>query len=152
MIFSVAFPIHLARRFRESLWSGDIDGTDEQWVRSHLSSSEFELWLSMQNMDKRHSIGVARRLLVSHASAGRAEVAAALLHDLGKVVSSLGVFGRVMATLFGPRTSKWRIYLDHERIGADLCRDAGVDPYICQLILGVGPEETLLRLEHADEL
>ena len=53
-------------------------------------------------------------------AADRAEVAGALLHDVGKVEAGLGTFGRVVATVVGPRTERFRTYHDHEAIGARL--------------------------------
>ena len=53
-------------------------------------------------------------------TATRAEMAGALLHDVGKIEAGLGTFGRVAATVVGPRTRRFRLYHDHEAIGAGL--------------------------------
>ena len=79
----------------------------------------------MSVADRRHSIVVARRFMHARPDAVRDEIAAALLHDIGKIVTNLGTFERVLATIVGPRIDRWRRYHDHERIGSELCRDAG---------------------------
>ena len=66
-------------------------------------------------------------------------MAGALLHDCGKVESGLGTFGRVLATVVGPRTDRFRAYHDHEAIGAALAAAAGADPVTTALIEGRGP-------------
>jgi hypothetical protein len=60
-----------------------------------------------------------------HPAFTRDQVAAALLHDIGKVESDLGVPGRVIATVVGPVGTSFRLYHDHEKIGLNLCREAG---------------------------
>lgn len=65
-----------------------------------LLSSEHELWRSMSGADRRHAVGVAHRVerALGH-EATRAVLAAALLHDVGKVEAGLRTYGRVIATL-----------------------------------------------------
>ena len=144
--------VHLVRRFVESIGSRSPNSADHDWVRTVLDPVEFELWATMQSMDKRHSIGVARRLVASAPYVERVEIAIALLHDVGKVKSSLGVGMRCVATLIGPRTDRFREYRDHERIGALMCRDRGLDGRICDGIEGKGPIEQVERLSRADDL
>ncbi len=86
----------------------------------------------MSGPDRRHAVGVARRV----AAAGldeRPVLAAALLHDVGKVSSGLGTFARVYATVIGRvarRSARGRVatYLAHPSIGAGLLQDAGAAP------------------------
>ena len=116
---------HLVRRFFTSLSKQPPATQDIAWVNEKLLTSEFALWKSMKSPDQRHSIEVARRFTELHPTFTRDEVAAALLHDIGKIESRLGVIGRVIATIVGPRGAKFRRYHDHELIGLNLCRDAG---------------------------
>jgi hypothetical protein len=116
---------HLARRFFTSLSTKPPLTQDVAWVNEKLLLSEFELWKRMKTPDQRHSIEVARRFTELHPSFTRDQVAAALLHDIGKIESQLGVIGRVIATVVGPKGTKFRCYHDHEIIGLKLCRDAG---------------------------
>ena len=74
------------------------------WADGWLTPAERELWSTMSNADRRHSIEVARRFVRRRPDATRAEMAGALLHDVGKVEAGLGTFGRVVATVVGPRT------------------------------------------------
>lgn len=72
-------------------------------------------------------------------------VTAALLHDVGKIDSCLGVYGRVVATLSaavaGPETARdWvrgsgftrrvGLYLLHPKLGGDHLGMAGSDPFV----------------------
>jgi hypothetical protein len=91
----------------------------------------------MSAADRRHAVGVARRVQQALGDgAGRPVIAAALLHDVGKVVCGLGTFGRVMATVasMASMTGSKRLptrfgqYLAHDRLGGDLLEQAGSDP------------------------
>lgn len=97
----------------------------------------------MANQDRRHSIAVARRFAADGRT--RAQIAGALLHDVGKIECGLGTFGRVVATLVGPRGRRFREYHDHEMIGARLVADCGSDPETIELVAGTGPLAAALR-------
>ena len=121
----LANQLHLVRRFFTSLSKRPPASNDIAWVNEKLLESEFELWCRMKPHDQRHSIEVARRFCELRPTFSRDEVAAALLHDIGKVHSELGVMGRVVATIVGPKGTKFREYHNHEVIGLNLCRAAG---------------------------
>lgn len=100
----------------------------------------------MSASDRRHAVGVARRALRLAGREGGAGaetaafVAAALLHDVGKVDARLGAVGRACATLAallvgreavvawesapGLR-SRLAAYLQHDRLGAEHLAAAG---------------------------
>jgi hypothetical protein len=82
---------------------------------------------------------VARRFVIERPEATRAEIAGAILHDVGKIDCGLGTFGRVVATLVGPRTAAFAAYHDHEEIGARLAEAAGSDHATVDLIAQRGP-------------
>jgi hypothetical protein len=130
---------HLAARFVTSLPPTPPSVDDEIWVDDHLLPGERDLWIRMTNQDRRHSAAVARRFVAARPQASRAEIAGAILHDVGKIECGLGTFGRVVATLVGPRTRSFAAYHDHEAIGADLARAAGSDPATVDLIAQRGP-------------
>ena len=88
----------------------------------------------MKSYDQRHSIEVARRFTALYPAFTRDQVAAALLHDIGKVESELGVAGRVIATVVGPKGSKFRRYHEHEVIGLRLCGEAGASSETVRLL------------------
>ena len=66
------------------------------------------LWDAMPATDRRHAIEVAKRFGDRRPEATRAEMAGALLHDVGKSASGFGTIGRVVATSTGPRTKRLR--------------------------------------------
>ena len=125
---------HLAKRFFTSLWPGGPTAADDAWATRYLTAGETMLWRRMPGFDRRHAVGVARRVCASlGADATRPVVAAALLHDVGKIESGLGVWRRVAATVWtavrgrarvGGRTA---VYVNHPLLGAALLRDAGAD-------------------------
>ena len=98
----------------------------------------------MSNPDRRHAIGVARRVEDAlGAEATDPILAAALLHDSGKSVSHLRTYGRVVATLSAKvagheMATAWSetrgftrrvgLYLEHPRLGGDLLAIAESDP------------------------
>lgn len=130
---------HLAARFVTSLPSTPPSVDDETWAEENLLAGERSLWVQMSNQDRRHSAVVARRFAQSRPDATRAEIAGALLHDVGKIECGLGTFGRVAATVVGPRTRAFAAYHDHEAIGAAMARAAGSDPATVELIAQRGP-------------
>lgn len=136
--------LHLAHRFARSLHPLPPRGRDVAWVVSILHPGELKIWSTQQRIDRRESIGVARRtqcLLATTPHAGDdVWTAAALLHDVGKQDSRLGVVGRSLATLAAAicgadvaaawadaRGLKRRfgLYLRHPEIGAGRVRIAG---------------------------
>ena len=135
---------HLARRFFGSLRPGGPKKPDEEWARSQLLPAEVALWARISKPDRRHAVGVARRVerALGH-EATRPVLAAALLHDVGKIESGLRTYGRVVATLCGMIVSRdqakvWMrsrgftrkvgLYLQHPELGGDLLGMAGSDP------------------------
>ena len=135
---------HLARRFVTSLSHREPGVADTAWVDSQLLDGERTLWHRMSVADRRHSIAVARRF-ASIDQWSRDEIAGALLHDVGKVDAGLGTYGRVVATIIGPRTARLRRYHEHERIGADMLMDAGSSVVTVELVRGRGPAASALR-------
>ena len=135
---------HLAARFLRSISPAGPSPQDEVWALDALHPGERELWQRMSGPDRRHAVRVAReaaRLLDEPGDAGCREIiAAALLHDVGKVDCDLGTLSRVAITFeavvlgaerfaAGPRDSVRRAsarrYLEHDRVGAELLRRAG---------------------------
>ena len=60
----------------------------ETWVEARLLPGELALWRRMSGPDRRHAVGVAERVerALGH-EATRPVLAAALLHDVGKIES-----------------------------------------------------------------
>jgi hypothetical protein len=140
---------HLAGRFFGALSPLGPRAADESWALQWLLPGEQALWYRMSGPDRRHAVGVARRTIEMLAGRGAGEppsrdvVAAALLHDVGKVEAGLGTFGRVAVTLAAMVAGRDRLaeagsdghggrlrrrvslYLTHDRVGGGLLRGAG---------------------------
>jgi len=127
-------PHHLAARFIVSLDTRPPTAADQAWAESQLLDAERELWGRQSGVDRRHTIKVARRFLDARPHATRAEVAGALLHDIGKLECGLGTWGRVVASVVGPRTARFRSYHDHERIGAEMLSSVGSEDATVDLV------------------
>jgi hypothetical protein len=113
-------------------------------VADTLSGAELALWRRMYGPDRRHSVQVARdveRRLGAEAT--RPVLAAALLHDVGKLDAGLRTFGRVVATLTiraagHDEVVSWQrsrglhrrlaLYARHPDLGAQMLTLAGSDP------------------------
>lgn len=119
---------HLLRRYWWALTARPLRSDTQTWVDSQLLDGERALFARMSASDQRHHVQVARRFVAEcGGTAPRAWVAAALLHDVGKIVCGLGTHGRVVATLLPLTRGDGRIaqYHRHEGIGATLARLAG---------------------------
>ena len=134
---------HLARRFFGALRPGGPAPDDTRWVESLLTPGELALWRRMPSHDRRHSVAVARRVAAALAGTEHDDprwIAVALLHDVGKLDSGLGVLGRVGATVAGGLaghemagawsqkrgiTRRVGLYLRHPELGATRIRLAG---------------------------
>jgi hypothetical protein len=139
---------HLAVRFFGALSPAGPAPADESWALSSLLPGEQALWQRMSGPDRRHAVGVARDTvqLLGGTEQPREVVAAALLHDVGKVEAGLGTFSRVGVTLAAiaasrPRLLSWAgsapeggratlrnrvgLYLAHDRVGGELLEAAG---------------------------
>ena len=135
---------HLSGRFVRALWPGPPHADDVEWVETVLTPDGFVQFRRQPNHDQRHAIGVARDVQVRLAGTAYTDdprwLSAALLHDIGKLDSRLGVYGRVVATVSGAAVGRdhapaWSestgftrrvgLYLRHAELGADRIRLAG---------------------------
>ncbi len=138
-------PHHLVARFFVSLDTTPPRPADEVWAETHLLPGEVGLWRRMGNVDRKHSTKVARRFVAARPEATRAEIAGALLHDVGKIECGLGTFGRVAASVVGRRGARFTTYHDHERIGSELAAAVGSDQATVDLIAERGPAYPVLQ-------
>jgi hypothetical protein len=127
---------HLVSRFFGAVSNAKPLPEDLAEVESLLLCDEFDLWRTMPTMDQRHSIAVLRRFLNLRPGATQPELRAALLHDIGKIRSNLGVLGRVFATLIGRRGERFMDYHDHEKIGSQMLQDIDSDSVTIRLVAG----------------
>jgi hypothetical protein len=144
---------HRARRFARTITVRRPNATESAWVQSVLTPAEYSVFSKMSVADRVHSIDVARSVeaslgrlgLTPEATEARWILAAALTHDVGKTVSGLGTYGRVVATLSGAAagtsmadawtqrrgmTRRIGLYLKYPELGSDLLLIAGVDPRV----------------------
>lgn len=143
---SVSSAGHLIRRFFGSLWPVGPGRSGREWAEAQLLEGELALWRRQRPADRRHTVAVARRVEAAlGAEATRPVLAAALLHDIGKLDAGFGVYGRTVATLSGAAvghdpeiirawtkttglTRRVGLYLQHARLGSEMLALAGSDP------------------------
>ena len=135
---------HLVSRFFSSLVPVPVRAEDRDWVASVLLPDEMELWSHLSLADRRESIAVARRTVEELAGTAYADdprwIAAALLHDVGKLDARFGPVRRSVATMaavvLGPRMVEgWvdksgfprrcALYVFHDQLGSDRLKLAG---------------------------
>jgi hypothetical protein len=159
---------HLSRRFVGSVSRRPVAVDDELWALSFLGGGERALWHRMNRADRRHAVVVGRRFAAERGgdvdrATVRPVMAAALLHDVGKVDGGLGTFGRVGATVWIRVAGRDRVqrgdgriarYARHEPLGAELLVAAGSDPITVALVGGTAdaPADVLAALHAADDI
>ena len=138
---------HLVGRFFSSLLPLPVRAHDREWVGSVLRPEELGLWQRLSRADRRESVAVGRRTQVALAGTGYADdprfLAAALLHDIGKLDARFGPVRRALATamvtVVGRRTVEgWvdksglvrrcALYAFHDQLGGDRIRISGGRP------------------------
>ena len=142
---------HLVKRALSSLLQTPPSPQDVAIVSDVLNTAEFAAWSEMQYRDQRHSIIVLNRFVALVPGAVTAERAAALLHDVGKNISGLGFFLRVIATVVGPRGQRFTEYHNHESLGAELMRFIS-DARTVALIGGTANDDVARLLQAADDV
>ena len=143
--------LHLVRRFFQSLSPRYPATSETASLRSLMTDSEFALWASMVAADQRHSLKVVERFRWRLSDASTAEIVGVALHDVGKVRSGLGTFGRVVATLVGPHTRRFATYHDHERVGLEMLRECGSTHEVLAILEGNARPEVLDAFRWADD-
>jgi response regulator RpfG family c-di-GMP phosphodiesterase len=148
----MSYIAHLAKRFVSSWSRKDVSEDELNMVRSTLTASEFILWNQFGIADRRHSVEVAQRFAVFLPEASREYRAGVLLHDIGKVQSNLSTLMRVIATLVGPRTKRFALYHQHEKIGITMLRHAGSHPDVIAVLNQTCGAEVATAFRSADNI
>ncbi|HET8778253.1 MAG TPA: hypothetical protein VFN76_11385 [Candidatus Limnocylindria bacterium] len=145
-----------------------VDPAEEELARRVLPDRAFALYRAMPVADRRHALDVVDKLLASgHDDAD--VLAAALLHDAAKgdrmrlwhratgvLLESLAP--QVLRRLASADPRSWRypfhLYLEHDRLSADLAASAGCSARVGAFIIGSVDEADaplLAALKHADD-
>ena len=121
---------HLLRRFLEVLTARPLDEEARKEASDLLrSDAEKRAFFDQPAADQQHGLAAAKLV------AGSVELQrAALLHDVGKQQAGLGVWGRSAATalagLHVELRGRFRTYLDHGRLGADILEELGAESIV----------------------
>jgi len=136
---------HLVRRFATSVRGRTPDAADETWARSLLTDAEIALWERMTPTDRAHAVEVARRTALELDDP--AVLAAALLHDVGKIEAQAGAAVRVVASLVGPVVSDARAAQLAGRTGVagTLGRLRGYPALGANLLAGAGSARLVIQ-------
>ena len=85
--------LHLSKRFFIALWPAAPSILETRWAETYLRVGERTLFAALPNHDRRHLIGVARRVESSLGEVSEERwIAAALLHDVGNTLAKVGCF------------------------------------------------------------
>jgi putative nucleotidyltransferase with HDIG domain len=126
-------PSHLIRRFFDVLLARPLDQAERAAVEEWLDSSQSEVFFSQPDSDQRHGYHAAL-VVLSAADADASTVRAALLHDVGKRHSRLGVVGRsvvsVLIRVGLPLPERGRLYRDHGEIAARELGELGCEALV----------------------
>jgi len=118
---------------------------DDGWAEQHLGPSEYALFERLSPEERAHGVDVARRLRRLRPDASRDVLAAALLHDVGKLGTPQATTWRILAHLLSPSSvppeprlgglaGARQARAHHARYGADLLRGAGASPRVVELV------------------
>lgn len=116
---------------------------DNIFIDRFLNSGERVLFDRLPAHEKRHAQCTAAMIVRDGGS--RAQVKAALLHDIGKVNGKVGIIKKSVLVLmdkFFPRWSRrlsesmemFNIYYNHPEIGASLLEKVGTEPEVVRLV------------------
>ncbi len=145
-----ARPVHLVARFFGTLVPRRVSAHERLALRDLLTAPELDLWLKMRRADQVESLDVAHRAdrtIAADVHQRDEYLAAALLHDVGKLDADFGPYRRAIATIAGAvagheMVGAWKqtggftrrcaLYLDHGALGAQRIRFVGGRELVAQ--------------------
>ena len=121
---------------------------DRSYILEHLTSQEARLFFSMDIRDQHHGLVVAKQLQALSPHASRELIGAALLHDIGKSITTYRLYERIFVHLYRrhqchhiasyPKYRGVKGVLQqkfyHPLYGAELLRRHRVNGRLCQLV------------------
>lgn len=143
---------HLVKRLVASVTATPLTGEEQSVIAAVLMPCEEALFRKLSTADARHAISVLRRFDADMPHASLTARRAALLHDIGKIDDGMGTMLRVIATIVGPRVSRFRTYHSHEQRGIELLEVAGSDPETLAYLRGAGDSRVVEALRRADDI
>lgn len=125
---------HLTARFFDAMRAGPLTEQEAESAGGWLEGAESGLFFAQPVVDQRHGYHAAT--VVAALSDDPVAIRAALLHDVGKRHSRLGIVGRslasVMIRLRLPLPPRVRAYRDHGELGAAELAGIGSDPVVVE--------------------
>jgi hypothetical protein len=122
---------HLSHRFFEVLVAKRLDSHELARAASWVEPGLWEIFIDQQTADQRHGYRAGSKI-ASDPTNHKNLVVAAMMHDVGKRHSRLGVVGRTVATLLmaigAPMSRRMARYRDHGALGADELERAAAPP------------------------
>ncbi|MEX0864369.1 MAG: hypothetical protein WD269_05780 [Acidimicrobiia bacterium] len=122
---------HLSHRFFEVLLAKPLDSHELTRAASWVEPGLWEIFIDQQTADQRHCYRAGAKI-ASDPTNHQDLVVAAMMHDVGKRASRLGVLARIIATLLmaigAPMSRRMARYRDHGALGADELERAGAPP------------------------
>jgi putative nucleotidyltransferase with HDIG domain len=122
-------PAHLVLRFFDVAFARPLDVAEHEAVTQWLAPEPAEVFFAQSDADQRHGFHAALSVL----AAGLHDedvLMAALLHDVGKRHTGLGIIGRSVASVLIllrlPLTERMRAYRDHGMVAARELAGLGV--------------------------
>ncbi len=159
-----AWYLNAARRTVRAALPG-LARPDDEWARARLGRAEHAVFARLPAQERAHGVEVAKRVLRLRPDADAELVAAALLHDVGKLGTPNGVVVRVLTHLLPPARTlaeprqrglaggrQARVH--HAEYGAEMLARAGSSPRIVHLVRyhhSPGDEPDLVLLRESDE-
>lgn len=120
---------------------------DYELLDEYLNQSEKRLFWELPCHERHHALDTAEFIRCNAADRPDKEalIKAALLHDIGKVGSGMGIFKKstlVLIDKFLPELSRmlstrinmFNIYYNHPEIGAEMLEGIGEDKYVVELV------------------